>query len=69
MEHDVATNYLDVFVLHPALGLGEDWNLSIIAEVVQSLSLHPALGLGEDWNSTFMNSAKAGIIAPGFRAG
>ena len=36
--------------MHPALGLGEDWNTD--SEKVDFVTrLHPALGLGEDWNS------------------
>ena len=36
-------------LLHPALGLGEDWNTPP-AELLACSILHPALGLGEDWN-------------------
>ena len=38
--------------LHPALGLGEDWNTGWVNDRGGdgSMELHPALGLGEDWN-------------------
>ena len=39
--------------MHPALGLGEDWNFSDPSFEEMGRRLHPALGLGEDWNDIF----------------
>ena len=36
--------------MHPALGLGEDWNPVDLDDAWVWIGLHPALGLGEDWN-------------------
>ena len=36
--------------MHPALGLGEDWNY-FRWQLSYDYKLHPALGLGEDWNN------------------
>ena len=61
----------DGLKLHPALGLGEDWNNASTSRDCALLPLlHPALGLGEDWNDRYLAEIMESVsIAPGFRAG